>query len=167
MSRINQFVRCISAKLNEEDNKFIERYLNEDEKKILYKLPIYDIKHSINVAKDIIKNESFDKITNSELNYNELIKSAILHDVGKSYRPLSPIDKSIVVLLNNFTNGKIKKYSNKSSRIYIYFNHGEVGYNILRHKGYSKEFLDTIKNHHNYNEENSWLEILRKYDDRN
>ena len=167
MNRAKQFINCIFAKITEEDVEFINKYLNESEKKLLYKLPVCDMKHSINVARDIQKNESKDKIEKNNLNYEEVIKSAILHDIGKAHKPLSPIDKSILVLLNYFTKTKIKKYSNKNSKIYIFFNHGEEGYKTLSEKGYNKEFLNTIRNHHNYKIENNWLNILRKYDDKN
>lgn len=167
MSRVKQFINCIFAKITNEDIDFINKYLNEEEKKLLYKLPIYDMKHSINVARDIQENESKADIEKNNLNYNDVIKSAILHDIGKAYRPLNPIDKSILVLLNHFTNTKIKKYSNINSKIYIFFNHGEEGYKVLKEKDYNKEFLNAIRNHHNYKIENEWLNILRKYDDKN
>jgi len=85
MNRAKQFINCIFAKITEEDVEFINKYLNESEKKLLYKLPVCDMKHSINVARDIQKNESKDKIEKNNLNYEEVIKSAILHDIGKAH----------------------------------------------------------------------------------
>lgn len=167
MSRIKQFIKCLFAKINEKDRKFINEYLDEKEKLLFYKLPVYDVKHSVNVAKDIFNNEPIYKLDKININKDEIIKSAILHDIGKLYNPLNPIDKSLLVLLNSFTKGKIKKYSGKSSKIYIFFNHGEEGYKMLSGKKYSNEFLYTIRNHHNYTEKSKWLDILRKYDDRN
>ncbi len=167
MNRVKQFVSCVFAKITKKDIEFINNYLDENEKKLLYKLPVYDLKHSINVARDIYINESEEEIKKNNLNHKEIIKSAILHDVGKIHTPLNVIDKSILVLLNNITKTKIKKYSDRNSKIYIFYNHGEEGYKILKGKGYDKEFLNIIRNHHNYKIQNKWLDILRKYDDRN
>ncbi len=167
MNRVKQFVSCVFAKITKKDIEFINNYLDENEKKLLYKLPVYDLKHSINVARDIYINESEEEIKKNNLNHKEIIKSAILHDVGKIHTPLNVIDKSILVLLNNITKTKIKKYSDRNSKIYIFYNHGEEGYKILKEKGYDKEFLNIIRNHHNYKIQNKWLDILRKYDDRN
>lgn len=167
MGRIKQFLKCITAKLTNEDKKFINEYLSKDESELLYKLPVYDIKHCVNVARDIKLNETEDSVSEKNIEYNKLIKSALLHDIGKSYKPLNPIDKSILVLLSKFTKGKIKKFEHKSKNIYIYFNHGKEGYKILKVNDYSEEFLSVVRDHHDYSKTNSWLEIIRKYDDKN
>ena len=167
MGRVKQFFRCISAKITEEDINLIKNYLNEDEIELLYKLPIYDIKHCVNVARDILFNEMKENIDKINIDYIELIRSALLHDIGKAYKPLNPIDKSILVLANKFTKGKIKKYEDKSKKIYIYFNHGKEGYNMLKGKYYSEEFLSIIRDHHDYSKNSKWLDIIREYDDVN
>lgn len=167
MGRIKQFIRSITAKITEDDKKFISEYLNKYEKELIYKLQTCDIKHCVNVAKDIRLNESEEKVIEMGINYNELIKSALLHDIGKTYKPLNPIDKSILVLSNKFTKGKIRKYEDKSKKVYIYFNHGKEGYKILKKNDYDEEFLMVVRDHHEYSISNNWLEIIRKYDDMN
>ena len=47
---------------------------------------------------------------------------ALLHDVGKGEFGLNLVEKSVLVLLNNLTKGKIKKYDN-IKQIDIYYNH--------------------------------------------
>ncbi|MEG0613967.1 MAG: HDIG domain-containing protein [Clostridium sp.] len=167
MGRIRQFMRCICSDVNDSDKLFIKSYLDEEEMCLLNKLPKYDIKHCINVARDIVNNESNEYLDEFNINFKELIRSAILHDIGKLYKPLNVVEKSMLVLLNYFTKGKLNRYENKNSNIYIYYNHGQEGYNILKNKGYNIEFLNVIKNHHNCNEDSKWLEILRRYDNRN
>lgn len=167
MGRVNQFFKCITAKLTEEDKNFISEYLSEDECKLIFKLPVYDIKHCVNVARDIKLNESKQSMASIGLNYDQVIKSALLHDIGKAYKPLNPIDKSVLVLLSKFTKGKIKKFEDKSRKIYIYFNHGKEGYEMIKGNDYSEEFLKIVKEHHNYSTTNKWLKLIRKYDDRN
>lgn len=168
MNRVKQFFKSITATVNKRDKTFVDIYLNEEEKNILYSLPRYDIKHSINVAKDILHNEDKLLIKEEGLNIDLLIKSALLHDVGKIYKKLNPIDKSVLVILNSASKGKLKKYQHKNKKIYIFYNHGEEGYNILKKVGrYDNDFLKVVRYHHIYSKNNTWLDKLRKYDNRN
>lgn len=166
--RIQQFVKAITAKITEEDLSLINKYLNHNEIELFNKLPIYDRKHSINVAKDIMREvnkESFNK-NNKDFNYETLIKAALLHDIGKSYKKLNPIDKSVLVLLNKFTKGKLKNYSN-FKKIHVYYNHGEEGYKLLKHKNYSDKFLGVIRDHHKGDISCDYTKIIKEYDDKN
>ena len=49
-----------------------------------------------------------------------------------------------------------------------YYNHGDIGYNLLEKYGYDDRFLFLVKNHHNNNIiEDIELDILKECDDRN
>jgi putative nucleotidyltransferase with HDIG domain len=166
--RMKQFFKAISAKLTEEDFKIVNNYLSHSEKELFNKLPVYDRKHCINVARDIMEEvdeKQFNK-NNREINYSTLVKAALLHDIGKLYKTLNPIDKSILVLLNKATKGKLRNY-NGLKKVHVYYNHGEEGYKILKDKDYDNKFLDIIKNHHNKDTECPYTEIIKKYDDKN
>ncbi len=78
-----------------------------------------------------------------------------LHDIGKIYNSMNPIDKSIMVIMHKITNGKIKAYK-KIKNVNVYYNHGDIGYNLLKKYGYDDRFLFLVKNHHNNN-------ITRRY----
>ncbi|EQB88746.1 putative nucleotidyltransferase with HDIG domain [Clostridium punense] len=166
--RVKQFVNAITAKITEEDLNFINKYLDVNEIELFNKLPVYDRKHCINVAKDIIREideEKFNK-SNKDFNYKTLIKAALLHDIGKSHKSLNPIDKSILVLLNKFTKGKLKNYTN-FKKVHVYYNHGEEGYKLLKHRNYSDKFLAVIKDHHKSDISCEYTKIIKKYDDKN
>jgi len=159
--RVKQFYLSIVSKINNEDIDFLEKYLEGYELKLFTKLRNYEQKHSINVAMDV-------KITciKRELKSRELIRVALLHDIGKIYSSMNPIDKSIMVILNKITDGKIKKY-NKFKNINIYYNHGDIGYNLLRKYDYNDRFLFLVKNHHNNIIGDIELDLLKECDDRN
>jgi len=72
------------------------------------------------------------------------------------------------VILDKLTGGKLAKHS-KYKKIDSYYNHGEIGYKILKEIGqYDEEFLQIIKNHHNKDiSNNEVLCILQKWDDKN
>lgn len=163
--RVKQFYWAVFAHLKEKHNAFINSILNNEELSLFKALSINEQLHCIRVTKDVINQLSILKdisIDRKEL----LIKAAMLHDVGKAKCPLNVMDKSILVLTDKLTNGKLKKYS-KYRKIHIYYYHAEEGAKILESKGYDKRLIYLIRNHHNYNIEDFDLNILRTSDNRN
>lgn len=73
-----------------------------------------------------------------------------------------------MVLLDKFTQGRIKKY-NKWKKVHCYYNHGEIGYELLQQiGGYDKIFLLRIRDHHcEEDKDDEILKILQKWDNRN
>lgn len=162
--RIKQFYWYITAKIDDKDINFINKYLDEEEIKLFYKLFKGDQKHSIRVAYDIDKNyNKFKCIISKDL----FIKVALLHDIGKINSKLNVVQKSIMVILDKITKGKVKRYRNISI-VNIYYYHGDIGYNILKkYAKYNNTMLYLIKNHHNNKLINNDLNILRYYDNLN
>ena len=160
--RVKQFYMSIVSKINNEDIDFLKAYLETHELQLFHQLPTYDQKHCINVARDL-------KSTCNERNLpsKNLIKVALLHDIGKIYSSMNPIDKSIMVIMHKITNGKIESHK-KNKNVNMYYNHGDIGYNLLRKYGYDDRFLFLVKNHHNNNiQEDADLNLLKECDDRN
>lgn len=160
--RVKQFYRSMVSRINDEDIDFIKMYLEPYELQLFNQLPKYDQKHCINVARDL-------KLTCNQRNlkYQKLIKVALLHDIGKIYNSMNPIYKSIMVIMHNITKGKMKLYKNIKN-VNVYYNHGDIGYNLLRKYGYDDRFLFLVKNHHNNNIiEDKELDLLKECDNRN
>ena len=62
---------------------------------------------------------------------------------------------------------KLESYK-KNKNVNMYYNHGDIGYNLLRKYGYDDRFLFLVKNHHNNNIiEDIELDLLKECDDRN
>lgn len=161
--RIKQFFRAMTAKITKEDIEFVNMYLKPFEADLFAKLRVYDKKHCINVAKDILE-ESKNSLNYDEI--NTLVKAGLLHDIGKLHKSLNPIEKSIIVVLNFITRGQLKKFDNIEC-INVYYNHGEIGYNILKKYNYDDDFLNLIRYHHTNNYKNAFMDILKKCDNRN
>jgi putative nucleotidyltransferase with HDIG domain len=89
--------------------------------------------------------------------------AALLHDIGKIEGKLNLIDKSILVVLDRITKGKIKEFKNLK-KVDIYYNHPDKGYNILKNFDYNDRFLYLIRNHHNKSIKDKELEVLIKCD---
>lgn len=169
--RIKQVIWAISCSFVNIDYNYIAQYLNEDEIILFNKLKHSEKHHCIRVCNDCLR---INKEKN--LNANEVLlgKLALLHDIGKIEYKLNIIKKSILVILNKLTDGKLKSFS-KFKSVDIYYNHGLKGKNILLQQtivknNYSDDFLDAIENHHkciNNKNNNVLLEILIEADNIN
>ncbi|MBU3114658.1 HDIG domain-containing metalloprotein [Clostridium lacusfryxellense] len=160
--RVKQFYWSMISKINNDDIDFLKMYLETYELKLFNQLPIYEQKHCINVARDV-------KLTCNKRRLREkyLIKVALLHDIGKIYHTMNPIEKSIMVIMHKLTNGRIRAYKNIKN-INVYYNHGDIGFDLLKKYGYDDRFLFIVKNHHNNNiHDDIELNVIRECDDRN
>ncbi|MGL4849496.1 MAG: HD domain-containing protein [Clostridium sp.] len=167
MYRVKQFIWAIITSFKEVDSAFIEKYLNKDEIELFKKLRVSEQHHSIRVCKDAIKIAK--QYREKELNKARLCKIALLHDVGKSEYPLNVIDKSIIVILDRLSKGKLRKYCN-IKRIDSYYNHAKKSVMLLKKvEGYDNEFLKVIEKHHErlVLEDNIYLKIIKESDDLN
>lgn len=159
--RIKQFVWAMAAKMNIEEKEFVNHYLSDKERKLFYRLRVYEQKHSVRVAYELKKRAA----KNQEVEY---IRLGLLHDIGKSIYPLNPIEKSIIVVLDYLTKGKIQKMSHLKM-VKCYYHHGIIGYNLLSESGdYHLLFLEAIKNHHGSKGiSNPLIKALKECDDLN
>ncbi|MBU3182205.1 HDIG domain-containing metalloprotein [Clostridium psychrophilum] len=161
--RIKQFYRSMVARINDRDISFLEKNLKPYELQLFNQLPVYEQKHCINVARDVLLT-----CNQRNLKSDVLIKVALLHDIGKIYNKMNPIEKSIMVIMNNITNGKIRAGCKKNKNVNMYYNHGIIGYNLLKKYGYDDRFLFLVKNHHNDNIIGDIeLDLLKECDDKN
>ena len=165
--RVKQFYVNVTDKMTKKDYDYAKEILNGKELELFMKLSKSEQKHSIRIAKDIefiIDNNETD---DEEIlkNRDILIKSALLHDIGKITKRLNVLDKSIIVILNKLTNGKLKNIK-KSRKIQCYYNHSSYGYEILNDMINNEVILDIVKNHHSDNI-NKLVIFFKHIDDKN
>lgn len=161
--RVKQFFWAITAKMNLDDIDFIKNYLDSSEMGLFNNLASYEQKHSVNVAKDVKKTCEAKNINS----YN-MVRAALLHDIGKTQARLNPIEKSIFVIFNKLSKGKMRNIKT-IKKVENYYNHGEIGYRILKERGkYEERLLYLIRNHHNKRiAGDKELEILITSDNKN
>lgn len=168
MYRVQQFLWSIFSKIDEDDLKFIDAYLDKEKAELFKKLSVSEMKHSIRVAKRV-KNEYDAFIKRNGIDVKEcyrrkFITIALLHDIGKIHKRINVIDKSLLVILNKITKGRLKKFTN-IEKVDIYYNHAEKGADILKNYGFSERELFLVRNHHNNDIiEDKELEILKYCD---
>ncbi|GAB6168735.1 HD domain-containing protein [Clostridium carnis] len=163
--RVKQFLWACSSLFKKIDYDYIRKYLSEDEIKLFNELKHNDKHHCIRVCKDSMIMRDEKKINVDKI---KLGKAALLHDIGKSKFHLNVMEKSMVVLLDKATKGKINKYDN-IKQIDIYYNHPKIGADILRNYNYDNEILEVVKYHHHSDigENNKILDIISKCDNKN
>ena len=141
--RIKQFYWSVTSKFDEQDKTFIDKYLELQEKELFFKLTQYEQKHCVKVAKYVEE-----KLIISGDNLNLLVRAALLHDIGKINGKVNSISKTLLVIADNISSGKLKKFSNLKT-INNYYYHGDKAYNLLKEYSYDERLLYLIKNHHN------------------
>lgn len=160
--RLKQFYWGVICSFKSIDYEFLKMYLNEEELNLFSKLKTNEMHHCIRVAKSALK--FAEDIECNGMSKNYFIKACLLHDIGKIGINISIVDKSLLVIVDRISRGKIKKYNN-IKKIDVYYNHPKIGYNILKPYGYSDEFLYLILNHHNHDiKDNKNLNILIRCD---
>lgn len=150
--RVKQFLWSIFSRINEDDLRFIDAYLDQEKVELFKKLSVSEQKHSIRVARRV-KDEydSFIKESGTEVKEcyrRNLIAIALLHDIGKIHKRINVIDKSVLVILNKLTKGKLKSFTN-IQKVDVYYNHAEKGAKILKDYGLDERALFLVRNHHN------------------
>lgn len=164
--RIKQFYWAITSNLKEVDSSVISKYLNREEKEAFSRLKTSEKHHCVRVCNDAL---IMAKENNDDINEKKLAKIALLHDVGKGGNPLNVFEKSILVLLDKFTKGKLRNYTNLK-KVDTYYNHPLKSTKILKRiSSYDNEFLEAIARHHEKSntENNKYLEIIKKCDNMN
>lgn len=165
--RVKQFFWHVTSRWKGIDNKLIKKYLNKKEIEIFNRLNVSEQQHCIRVCNDALEKVNKENI---EINKNKLAKVALLHDVGKTMKSLNVVDKSIMVILDKFTGGSLRKYT-KIKKIDVYYNHPKKGVRILEDLyRYDNEFLEVVKKHHKESkesEDNIYLKIIRECDNKN
>ena len=163
--RVKQFIWAITAPFIPINEEILNKYLNKEEKILFDKLCTSDKHHSIRVCKDALNIYS----NKTNIDERKLAKIALLHDIGKSEHKLNVIEKSALVVLDGFMNGKFIKYSN-NKKVDLYYNHPKKSINMLKKSNgvYDKEFLEAIEKHHYKNiGSNIYLKIIKECDDNN
>lgn len=157
--RIKQFIWAYTQKLSSEELMWAQKRLNKKQFELFNLLQPSEQRHCVAIGKAIAKHTS-------ELDTTKLIKAALLHDVGKSIDPLSPIQKGLIVLGHKVTGGKLRKVE-RSKAVTAYYSHPRYSYELLKQNGEEdEELLQWILCHHQHSKSFSEeLKLLQYYDE--
>ena len=174
INRIKQVLQALTAQIETADYLFLEKWLAPDEKELFFAMSLPEQRHALNVAYSARRLSWRIANVNQEL----LLRSALLHDVGKIYGDMSIFDKIIAVLADAFVPQKARSWArfgreegwlqNVRHALYIYFSHAELGRDKLLALGLT-EIAAIVAQHHKAPAENDPPELLllRKADELN
>ena len=150
--RLQQFWSALFPHITAQESEFVSNYLNKNELIVFNKLPKSDRKHSIKIALHLSQKYSSDQI---------LIRAALLHDIGKIFRPLNIFEKTIAVLLHDLSPSLALKLSKKENSIMdTYYNHPKKGAFLAEHLKLKRDLIFLIEHHHNPTIDNDRLQLL-------
>ena len=173
LSRINQFVAAVKAKITPADNDFIGGELTPDEQGLFYGMSLPDQRHALNVAYTALG-----LAANRELDLQLLVRGALLHDVGRQRGDVSTGDKIITVLARRVAPhrarrwaraGKGDRVANLRHAFHVHFHHPERSARFLAAIGEEQALLDIVRRHHEAPAEDDpqELTLLRQADNLN
>lgn len=173
MSRIKQFIKAVCAEIDVNDNIFVDKYLNANEKKLFYAMSIADQRHTLDTAYTVIKLIP----KNAQLDESLIVKAALLHDIGKQKGDISVVEKAIAVIFNKLIPEHARKIAastrakTNADRIawvlYIYYYHPEIGAGFLRTINAEEKLIKLVLHHHSREQGTEELELLKKADSLN
>lgn len=164
--RAKQFFRAVTARLTEEDEKYISAHLSERERKLFFAMSKPDQFHCLRTAYTVEKKFLPE---NPHVEKNFMIRCALLHDSGRVKNDLSIAGKIFTVLITKFFPALAEKLERSGNHaLYIYKNHPAIGAAKLKKIGLIRE-SEIISEHHAKPDENDpdELKILRLADEEN
>lgn len=144
--RIWQFQQSFKPSLSQKDWDRIRLYLSPVEIILFSKMPPPDQNHSFSV---------FNSVLDEGENDEDLIKAALLHDIGKGLHPLRRWERVFAVLVGGFspdlavTWGKGEPEGFKRPLVIIN-QHADWGADLAKESGSSETVVWLIQNHENY-----------------
>ena len=169
IQRIRQFCRAITARITDADKKWVADNLPPAAQELFYAMHPADQYHALNVARTAL--ELWEKQPAGDRDL--LLRSALLHDVGKKRGDMDVFGKVWAVLLKHFLPELAKKLALQGTGylghiMYISYNHAQIGAEKLQHIGMVQE-AEIIRYHHSpeQKDEPPELTLLRMADELN
>lgn len=174
IQRVRQFFRAIRAHLSEADYLYIGTYLSEVEQKLFFGMHVADQYHAVQVAHTA---ERLADRSEVPVERELLIRSALLHDVGRCRGDMDIWGKVLAVLLKACFPRRSKKWARKDAHglwgritymLFVYYHHPEIGAEKLRGLGLMQE-AELAEKHHLPEAKDDALELclLRQADELN
>lgn len=170
IQRIRQFISALTAKVEPEERKLVNRYLDKSEQQLFYRMSVVDQRHALDVCFLVMEALAG---RDDYAEHNVVIKAALLHDVGKLAGELTLFDRSLIVILELLLPQKMADWAcegrgsfiaNCRHALYVALHHAERGAEDLLKIGTPREIVELVKGHHQV-EITTWqMEILQDAD---
>lgn len=141
--RVWQFWQSLKRPPGPSELANAERLLSSPELTLFLQLPIPDQNHSLRVL-DILQNAGEEDL--------DLLKAALLHDVGKSLYPLRRWERIFAVLMGAFLPAAARKWGREEPRglhrsLVVIQQHPDWGARLLAEAGSSQRVIELVRYH--------------------
>ncbi len=141
--RTAQFVRSLSARAKLQDLARTWPFLTQAQRTLFMRLPAADQLHSLRVLDRLVESGERDP---------DLLAAALLHDIGKTLRPLRLWERVFIVLAQAIAPGWAASSADEQgsswrSALAVSLKHPQWGAEILAHTGASGRLIDLVRRH--------------------
>lgn len=184
IKRTRQFWRALTAKMTPAGHELVSRRLNKTEQHLFYQMDVAIQRHCVNVANTLeellacrAKEEGI-PVENLKIDRALLLKTALIHDIGKISGYFTVLDRVWYVLVRKASRRLAKRIAKKGAgswparlrnAFYIHVHHSELGAALARQNGLPEELVYLIRRHHEPEQQDDSLELrlLRQADELN
>jgi hypothetical protein len=141
--RAGQFLHLLTAKRKREHRRFVYEILDSSMAALFFRMSDPDQSHSVRVFQTLV-----DQGEEGE----DLLRAALLHDVGKSLHPLRAWERSLVVVTNRIFPNQVLKWGHDEpygwrKPFVVALQHPEWGAALVQQEGGSETLVTLIRYH--------------------
>lgn len=173
--RARQFFLAVTSRVNTEDRDFAQKYLTIPETALFNQLPRDEQKHSIIVARKMLKIAHGPQ---ADVDERVIAKVGLLHDIGKAAVKLGVMDRSFLVIMRRVfkvlydkiaESGESPASGTFARKFYVHREHAGIGAALLKNAGTEGTIIQIIEHHDDKPKESDPIELflLRKVDNAN
>ena len=172
LSRIRQLGHALFSKIGPSERKYIQTHLNQQEQRLFFNMDRPTQTHCIRVARTcqaMLAKET-------SVRHQDLIRAALLHDIGKPANIIRTRHRVFIVLLTILAPALQKRilrqpqgWGKLGQAILAHVQHPERGADMAEKIKLSPEIIDLIRHHHQPYQPGEPMEltILRRADELN
>lgn len=142
--RLRQFKDAVFARVSENDYTFLADHLTKPEHEMFLELPVYDQRHSLDVAYRLMERGAAINV----------VRAGLLHDIGKARCPeLTIMRRSVCVMLEaaapRLAAKKAERGNGKLGQaLFVHRFHSELGARVLSKLEGTEERIVWLVRHH-------------------
>ncbi len=141
--RASQFLHLLTAKRKREHRRFVYEILDPSMAALFFRMSDPDQAHSVRVFQALVDQGEEDE---------NLLRAALLHDVGKSLHPLRAWERSLVVITNRILPNQVLKWGQGEPHgwrkpFVVALQHPEWGAALVQQEGGSETLVTLIRYH--------------------
>ena len=151
--------------LTDKDIEFLRTHLNKQEQVLFYRMLFFDQRHSLDVAYDVQVMGKHKQKPHQQ----KMIRSALLHDVGKMFFDWSVFSRIYAHILFRFIPAlasflaEFGKHSNRPRFFRALYNkkyHCVLAEGLLKELNVDDDEISLIKHHHDVDNANESIEVI-------